>query len=254
MYTTVGCCFAWVAIQPLVHAHSPNGPRALLLTVPSPWPRPRPWHRPTPQSAPDRPWLVLYIAVVATCRTLAEWRVVLLAGFSPRLPTLRARFYCLAGSHVLSGLVSVLVTGLVTTWMPLLGQSAAAGVVWWVHLLGLPMLMVAAMTTAWRPLVSGRVERPTQGQGQGGGFCAWGTRTLTVRVAGNAGGAVGMVAPWGRVPPVTGLPWPAARGAAALCVQGRAGQDPALMGASAGGEPPPHPTPTEGSAQPSRHY
>jgi hypothetical protein len=114
-------------------------------------------HLATPQAAAESPWLVLYVAAIATCRTIAEWRAVALAVRHPALHTLCERAHRLAFCHALSGLASVLVTGLVTMWLPLLGQGAAAGVVW-LHLLGLPVVTLLAML-----LASGRPQQVSMG-------------------------------------------------------------------------------------------
>ncbi len=52
----------------------------------------------------------------------------------------------------------MLVTGLLNTWLPLLGHGAAAALVW-LHLLLLPAVMVAGMCVSWMPLVVGK-RRP----------------------------------------------------------------------------------------------
>jgi hypothetical protein len=95
--------------------------------------------------------MALYICVVATCRTIAEWRaaaaVLLARGLTPA-----QRLYGMAATHLLSGLASALVTGLLNTWLPLLGHGAAAAVVW-LHLLLLPAVMVAVMSLAGMPRV-----------------------------------------------------------------------------------------------------
>lgn len=52
-----------------------------------------------PQGAADNPWLALYVCVIATCRTLAEWRAMLAALAAPRL-TVMQRLYGLGLAHL----------------------------------------------------------------------------------------------------------------------------------------------------------
>ena len=91
----------------------------------------------------------------------AEWRALLLmllpqrpqhAGV--RTPPLRDRLTALAGNHVLTAVISVMCTGLISTWLPMLGQPAAEALLW-LHLLLVPAAMTAAMFVPWMPLVSG---------------------------------------------------------------------------------------------------
>ncbi|KXZ41998.1 hypothetical protein GPECTOR_227g505 [Gonium pectorale] len=107
----------------------------------------------TLQSAPDHAWMALYIAVIATCRTLAEWRTGLAVLGPPRGRPASARLGALAAAHGASAAASVLLTGLLNSWLPLLGHGAAMAVVW-LHLLLLPAVMVAVMGVAGMPLVA----------------------------------------------------------------------------------------------------
>lgn len=139
--------------------------------------------------------MALYICVIATCRTLAEWRAILAAFSTP--PAAAAggggasrrggaagggtgsgagwglhRFSGLLAAHLASGVASVLVTGLLNTWLPLLGHGAAAAVVW-LHLLLLPAVMVTAMSVAAMPGVVGAMAG---GEHMGLGFVPLGSR------------------------------------------------------------------------------
>ncbi|EFJ52638.1 hypothetical protein VOLCADRAFT_102616 [Volvox carteri f. nagariensis] len=143
------------------------------------------------QAAPDNPWMALYICVIATCRTLAEWRATASVVLAPGL-TLSQRVYGLAAVHVAVGLAAAVVTGLLNTWLPLLGHGAATVVVW-LHLVVLPTVMVAVLSVAGMPQVARQLAGGGRAPAGAGGVDGGGARRTRRGSAAAAADVLGLM-------------------------------------------------------------
>ena len=70
----------------------------------------------------ELPWLALYIASMGVCRTLTEWRALFLATCYCHL-SLKDKLTSLVCSHVITAAAAVTLTGLITSWLPLMGAA-----------------------------------------------------------------------------------------------------------------------------------
>lgn len=102
------------------------------------------------QLASHHPWAAVYVVCVALLGVLVEWRAVLLCHALPNTTPLRDKVLTLVSSSLVMSVVVILLTGFITSWLPLLGPPLSTQILW-CHMIAMPLAVILYSYAAWPP-------------------------------------------------------------------------------------------------------